>query len=407
MQIQTNSFKTLPLLVLIGAILCALIACQTSRPPLSRVFAPAKLAAIDAAINQAITEGKTPGAIFWLERDGLAYHRAYGRRALVSSVEEATEDTIYDAASMTKVVATTPAIMLLWERGQLELEAPVCRYLPEFKGGGKEAITIRQLLTHTSGLRPDLSLNPPWSGYDRAIQLACAEKLLTPPGTAFRYSDINFFLLGEVVHRVSGHPLNEFVASEIYRPLRMRDAGFLPPASQRHRIAPTELADGVMLRGVVHDPTARRMGGVAGHAGLFFTVADVARYANLLVHQGQLGGVRLFKPETVKLMTSVQTPESVRDRRGLGWDIDSGYSRPRGALFPRGSYGHTGFTGTAIWIDPFSRAFWIFLSNRVHPDGKGNILTLQSQLGTLAAEAVVGFDFTNVPGALPPRVSAK
>jgi uncharacterized protein YbbC (DUF1343 family) len=370
------------------------------------VFRSEKIVEMDAAIDRTIANHGCPGAVFWLERKGATYHRAYGNRALVPAAEPMTETTIFDAASLTKVIATTPAIMLLVERGQVKLDATVQTYLPEFKGDGKEAITIRQLMTHTSGLRPDLSLNPPWSGYDTAVRLACAEKLVTPPGTEFRYSDINFFLLGEVVHRITGQMLNEFVAREIYQPLGMRDTGFLPAREKWPRIAPTEFADGQFLRGVVHDPTARRMGGGAGHAGLFITAADLARYARMLLNEGALDGVRLLKPETVKLMISVQSPENVRALRGLGWDIDSGYSRPRGAVFPIGSYGHTGFTGTCLWIDPFSKSFWILLSNRVHPDGKGNILPLEAELGTLAAQSVIGFNFSYVPGALPPRPSS-
>jgi CubicO group peptidase (beta-lactamase class C family) len=235
--------------------------------------------------------------------------------------------------------------------------------------------------------------------------MACAEKLLSPPGAVLRYSDINFFLLGEVVRRVSGMMLNEFVAREIYQPLKMVDTGYLPAASKLPRIAPTERIDGKVLRGIVHDPTARLMGGVAGHAGIFTTAADLGRYARMLLNLGELDGVRVFQPETVALMTSVQTPEKLGARRGLGWDIDSGYSRPRGKIFPLGSYGHTGFTGTALWIDPFSKTFWVFLTNRVHPDRNGNVLALEGTLGSLAAQAVIGFNFSYVPGSLPARPS--
>ena len=366
-------------------------------------FKPAKLAEMDAAIGQTIDDQMIPGGVLWLERNGVSYHKAFGNRALVPSVEAMTEDTIFDAASLTKVIAGTPAMMLLIERGMATLDDTVHFYIAEFVGGGKEKVTIRQLLTHTSGLRPDVSMKPDWSGYDKAIGLACQEKLQGEPGTAFRYSDINLFLVGDLVKRISGKPLNVFVEEEIYRPLKMNDTRFLPAASDLGRVAPTEPADGRMLRGVVHDPTARRMGGVAGHAGLFTTASDLARFARMMLNNGELDGVRVFKPETVKLMTRVQTPEAMAVRRGLGWDIDSGYSRPRGSLFPLGSYGHTGFTGTSLWIDPFSKTFWIFLSNRVHPDGKGNVLPLQATLANLAAEAVTGFDFKNVAGALPSR----
>lgn len=368
-------------------------------------FHPAKLAAMGTAITNAIAEKKLPGAVLWVERDGLAYRETFGRRALTPQVEAMTADTIFDAASLTKVIAGTPALMMLVERGQVNPDATAQTYIPGLTGDGKEAITVRHLLTHTSGLRPGLGAEPPWNGAEAAIQRACAEKLQSPPGTVFRYSDINYILVGEIVQRVSGRKLDEFCAREIYEPLQMHDTGFLPPKTRLPRIAPTQRTDGQMLRGVVHDPTARRMGGVAGHAGVFTTAHDLARYARMILNGGELDGVRLFKAETVRLMTSVQSPTNVLARRGLGWDIDSGYSRPRGAIFPLGSFGHTGFTGTALWIDPFSKTFWIFLSNRVHPDGSGNILPLQYTLGTLAAEAVQGFNFARVSGALPMRTN--
>ena len=369
--------------------------------PVAAPFRPEKLAEMDTAINDAIADRKCPGGVLWLEHRGVVYHKAYGKRALVPSVEDMTEDTIFDAASLTKVIATTPAVMLLVERGQVKLDAPVMTYIPEFTGDGRDAITVRELMTHTSGLPPDIETKSDWQGEATAIQKACAAKLMATPGTVERYSDINFFMLGEIVQRVSGLPLEKFVKREIYKPLHMVDTGYLPPASKMRRIAPTEVVNGRPWRGEVHDPTARHMGGVAGHAGLFITAADVARYARMLLNDGTLDGVRIFKPETVRLMTSVQTPPAISGRRGLGWDIDSPYSGPRGRLFPIGSYGHTGWTGGSLWIDPFSQTFVIFLSNRNHPDESGNVLPLRRKLGTLAAEAITDFDFTNVPGALP------
>lgn len=365
-------------------------------------FNKAKLADADRAIDYAIADKRTPGGVLWLQRGEDVYRKAYGKRALVPSEEPMTEDTIFDAASLTKVLATTPAIMLLIERGKLRLDDPVNRYVTNLHPDAAE-ITVLHLLTHTSGLRPGIPGAPAWKGYQHAIHLACQEKPTNPPGTIFRYSDINFILLGEVVQRASGQRLEEFAQKEIYRPLKMRDTGYLPSSNVLARIAPTEQSEQGILRGIVHDPTARKMGGVAGHAGLFTTAADLARYARMLLNLGELEGVRIFKADTVKLMTSVQSAGVVEARRGLGWDVDSGYSRPRGKLFPVGSYGHTGWTGTCLWIDPFSKAFWIFLSNRVHPDGKGNILPLQLALGTYAAMAVDGFDFANVAGALPAR----
>jgi uncharacterized protein YbbC (DUF1343 family)/CubicO group peptidase (beta-lactamase class C family) len=361
-------------------------------------FRPDKLKEMDAAITQAIADKKCPGGVLWVEHKGTAYHKAYGHRALVPEAEPMTEDTIFDAASLTKVTACTPAMMLLIERGKVKLDERVQTYIPEFQGDEKETITVRQLMTHTSGLRGDIETKSDWKGQPAAIQKACEEKVQTKPGAAFRYSDINFFLLGEIVQRVSGMPLEKFVEREVYKPLRMKDTGYLPNLPSRSRlkrIAPTEVVNGTPWRGIVHDPTARHMGRVAGHAGLFFTAADLARYARMLLNEGTLNGVRVFKPETVRLMTSVQTPENISARRGLGWDIGSGYSGPRGKLFPFGSYGHTGWTGTSIWIDPASQSFVIFLSNRNHPSESGNVGALRAQLGTLAAEAIQDFDFAS------------
>ncbi len=343
---------------------------------------------MDAAINEAIAEKKCPGGVLWLQHDGKVYSKAYGNRSLVPDVEPMTVDTIFDAASLTKVTACTPAVMLLVERGQIDLNAPVSKYIPEFTGDGKEKVTVKDLMLHISGLPGDVETKTDWHGEETAVKKACAIKLENPPGTHFRYSDINFFLLGEIVQRVSKMPLEKFVATEIYGPLKMTDTGYLPPKSKVGRIAPTEVVNGKPYRGVVHDPTARHMGGVAGHAGLFFTASDLARYAQMLVNGGELDGVRIFKPETVRLMTTIQSPPAISAHRGLGWDIDSGYSGPRGKIFPIGSYGHTGWTGTSLWIDPSSKSFVIFLSNRNHPDETGNVIALRAKLGTLGAEAI-------------------
>ena len=350
---------------------------------IEETFFPEKLVEMDATIERAIAAKKFPGGVVWLEHGGGAYHRAYGARAVEPGRELMTEDTIFDAASLTKVVATTPAIALLLERGKLELDAPVSRYWPEFAAHGKAAITLRHLLTHTSGLRPGLPTAAP--GREVALAQVCGETPTAPPGTRFRYSDINFITLGELVQRVSGRPLETFCAVEIFAPLRMTATMFLPPAELLARIAPTERGT---PRGVVHDPTARRMGGVAGHAGLFTTADDLARYSRMLLREGELDGVRLFQPATVRQMTSVQSPEAVWDLRGLGWDIDSPYAGPRGEHFPLGSYGHTGWTGGSLWIDPVGKTFLIFLSNRNHPTEAGSVLALRRTLGTLAAEAL-------------------
>ncbi|HEV7574197.1 MAG TPA: exo-beta-N-acetylmuramidase NamZ domain-containing protein [Thermoanaerobaculia bacterium] len=381
-----------------AAALAALIsACTTMQS--TNTFDAAHLREIDRTIETAIAEHKLPGGVFHLERGNSVYERVYGNRALVPAVEPMTDDTIFDAASLTKVVATTPSVWLLIEHGKIEIDAPVSRYIPEFRGGWRDEITIRHLLTHTSGLRPDLDLSTPWSGYETAIRMAIAEEPRQRPGFTFRYSDINFELLGEIVKRVSGDNLDVFAKREIFEPLGMRDSGFRP--ADKTRIAPTEQTAEGMLRGVVHDPTARRMGGVAGHAGLFTTIHDLTLYCRMLLR----GGAPIFKMETVKMLTSVATPPNVAVRRAGGFDIDSAFSRPRGEIFPLGSYGHTGFTGGMMWIDPFSKTFYVFLSNRVHPNGSGDVLRLQVALGTLAADAA-GVS-RETPGALPPRAGGE
>lgn len=390
------------------ALLLLLPGCQSpSRTTVpQQAFHPEKLEEIDRAIDQAIADRKCPGGVLWLEHRGAAYRKSYGSRAVVPEREPMTEDTIFDAASLTKVMATTPAILLLAERNRLSLEDPVAKWIPEFGTGGKENVTIRHLLTHTSGLRPGIETRSGWQGQPAAIAKACAESLTAPPGVTLRYSDINYILLGEIVQRAGKMPLEKFVHQEIYKPLKMRDTGYLPAPALSPRIAPTEVVNSEPLRGVVHDPTARLMGGVAGHAGLFTTAQDLARYSRCLLNEGTLEGKRILKPETVRLMTSVQTSPALAMRRGLGWDIDTAYSGPRGELFPLGSYGHTGWTGGSMWLDPFSRTFVLFLSNRNHPDESGSVLPLRRKLGTLAAEAVRDFNFAFVPGALPPRATA-
>ena len=378
-------------------------------PPtkLTNTFDLQKLRTIGSAVTKARAEKRLPGGVLWVEHNGVHFTRAYGKARVEPIHVSAQRDTIYDAASLTKVVATTPAVLLLHERGKLSIDNPVKKYLPEFTDDGRGAVTLRHLLTHTSGLRPDISLAG-WNGHAECIAKCVAEKLRSKPGEQFKYSDINFQLLDEIIRRVTSQRLDVFCEKEIFGPLKMTDTGYNPSAAKHNRVAPTTVTDGKALLGIVHDPRARKTEGVAGHAGLFTTAPDLARYARMLLQKGELDGVRLFKPETVKLMTTVQTPATLSARRGLGWDIDTGYSSPRGekngTQFPLGSFGHTGFTGPSIWIDPYSKTFVIFLCNRVHPTEKGpSVIPLRRTIGTLSAEAVKGFDFKNVPGALPAR----
>ena len=370
----------------------------------------ARLVLLDTLVEDAIRDGRLPGAVIVVGHAGeIVYERAFGARAVDGPPEAMTPDTIFDLASLTKVVATTTSVMILVEEGRLRLRDRVATYLPEFSSHGKDRITIEHLLTHVSGLRPDLPLEEVFEGADTAIARAADEVPEAGPGERFVYSDINFFVLGEIVRRVTGQTLDQFARDRIFRPLGMRDTGFNPPASLRPRIAPTEpcapLAwpcggDGaVMLRGRVHDPTARRMGGVAGHAGLFSTAGDLARFCRMLLGAGTLDDVRILAPLTVARMTRVSTPPQMADRRGLGWDLDSRFSSNRGDLFSFGSYGHTGFTGTSLWLDPASDTFVVFLSSRLHPTGAGDVTALRGRVATVVASAVSG-DSAGDAGAL-------
>jgi CubicO group peptidase (beta-lactamase class C family) len=361
----------------------------------------AQLRRIDDAVAAAILAGETPGAVVLVARHGkIGYWKAFGSRALQPRIEPMTTDTIFDMASLTKVAATTPAIMLLAQNGQLRIADRVKRYLPLFAGGGKDDITIRQLLTHYSGLPADFDLSKAWHGREAALEELWHISTQTPPGKEFLYSDLNFIALGEIVRAASGRSLEVFAQEEIYRPLGMTETTFNPPADWAGRIAPTESrarslqylkggADAAapqMLRGEVHDPTAWRMGGVAGHAGLFSCARDMALYAQMLLDRGRAGGVFLLSPLTVQAMTSPQSPANA-PVRGFGWDIETSYSAPRGDLF-MGGFGHTGFTGTSLWIHPATDTFLIILANRVHPDGKGDMARLRALLANIVAAAI-------------------
>ena len=347
---------------------------------------PVRLGAVDSIIQQAIANGDIPGAVLIIGHDGkVVYRKAYGQRALEPRREPMTLDTVFDLASLTKVVATTTAVMQLVEQGKVRLNDPVAKYLPEFAQNGKEDITVRQLLTHYSGLEPDLDLKTTWEGKDTGYKMAFAETPAEAPGSRFVYSDINFIVLGAVVERLSGETLDAYTERHIFAPLKMTRTRFVPPEKWRAKIAPTQYDENEkMLRGVVHDPTARRMGGVAGHAGLFSTADDLAKFAQVLLN----GGDGILSAVTVEKMTSPETPPSAPVLRGFGWDIDSPFSSNRGDLFPVGSFGHTGFTGTSMWIDPTTETYIILLTNAVHPRGKGTAIGLRSKVATEVAAAL-------------------
>ena len=344
---------------------------------------------VDRVIEEEIAAGVMPGAVLLVgQGDRILHHRAYGDRSLLPTREPMRLDTIFDCASLTKVVVTTPSILMLVEEGRLRLDERVTKYLPDFRAGDSP-ITVKQLLTHSSGLRPDVDLEPAWSGYETGIALAYREVPVANPAEKFIYSDINFILLGEIVHQLSGVPLEEFAGGRIFEPLGMRDSMFVPPATLLERIAPTEkLEDGTLLHGVVHDPTTRYMGGVAGHAGMFSTAADLAKYCRMILKGGRAGAERILSPLGVAAMTRAQSADGL-PARGLGWDIDSPFASNRGDLFPPGSsFGHTGYTGTSLWLDPLTDSYVVLMTNRVHPRVATSVVSLRSRVASAVAAAL-------------------
>ncbi|PYX47686.1 MAG: hypothetical protein DMG79_13415, partial [Acidobacteria bacterium] len=360
-----------------------LLACAPAFTQVNHPATLARLSGVDSVIQQAISDGNLPGAVLVIGHDGaVIYRKAFGERALEPKREPMTPDTIFDLASLTKVIATTTSVMQLVERGKVRMNDPVAKYLPEFAQNGKEDITVRQLLTHYSGLAPDIDLTPAFDGKESALKLAFSETPAQTPGSGFIYSDTNFIVLAALVERVSGETLDAYTTQHIFAPLKMTHTRFSPPAAWLPKIAPTEYDEHQhMLHGVVHDPRARRMGGVAGHAGLFSSGDDLAIFAQALLN----GGGGILSPLMVEKMTSPEQPPTAPVLRGFGWDIDSPFSSNRGDLLPVGSFGHTGWTGTSIWIDPTTQTYIILLTNAVHPRGKGNVIGLRSRVATEVA----------------------
>jgi len=342
---------------------------------------------LDTEIEQSIEMGAAPGAVVLVgQGEQVLHRRAYGWRSLSDPRVPMSEDTIFDFASLTKVLATATGLMVLVDEGRLSLDDPLSKWLPGWAESDKGDLTVLQLATHVAGFAPSVDLEAPWIGRETALRLALKTPLAAPPGERFIYSDIGYFVLAAVIEQAAGAPFEVFVTERVFRPLRMTHTAFNPVPSLRGRIAPTEPG---VERGMVHDPTARRMGGVAGHAGLFSTVEDLSRFARMILAGGSLEEVRVLSPQAVQIMTSTQTPSGMQERRGIGWDIDTAFSTPRGERFPIGSIGHTGFTGTSMWLDPDSGAYVLLLTSRLHPDGKGDVRALRKRVATLAARAVL------------------
>lgn len=355
----------------------------------------------DKLIDDAIAAGKTPGAVLLVgQGDDIVYRKAYGNRSVAPAKVLETVDTIFDMASLTKAVATAPSIMILSDRGKLNVKDKVAKYISEFAQNGKQDITIEMLLLHRAGLIPDNEITDFDKGPDQAWKNIYALKPKWEPGTHFAYSDVGYMMLGKLVEVISGQTLDEFARENIYGPLGMAHTQYKPPGSWRELIAPTEQRDGHWMIGEVHDPRAYALGGVAGHAGLFSTADDLSRYCRMLMHFGVLDGHRILKQSTVKEMTTERCLPDGKGCRGYGFDIDTPYSGCRGDRFERGTtYGHTGFTGTMFWIDPIHQCYFILLTNSVHPNGKGNVIRLRHQVATAVAEALLGPEPATKPAA--------
>ena len=351
-----------------------------------------RLQRIDRIVEQGLARKNMPGAVVLIARKGkVVFHKAYGSRQLKPAVEPMTADTVFDMASITKPVVTATCVMKLIEDGKLQLHERVSKYIPDFGANGKQDITLYQLLTHQGGLIPDNALKDYVDGREKAFERINALKTYVKPGSKFVYTDVGFILLARIVEKVSGMNVHEYSKTHLFSPLGMNETGYLPAKGLRQRCATTQTrtddaGNEYWLKGEVHDPRAFELGGIAGHAGLFSTAKDLAVYGQMLIQGGQYQGVRILRPETVATMTSAYSVSS--GYRGLGWDKRTGFSSNRGDLLSDAAFGHGGFTGTVLWMDPDNELIFVFLSNRVHPDGKGSVNALAGRIATVAAAAI-------------------
>ncbi len=372
----------------------ALLLALAAAPPSAAGMSADRLNLIDSVVEESIRNRECPGAVVLVGRHGkVVFRKAYGHRAVLPALEPMTPDTVFDLASLTKVVATAPSVMALVEDGKVRLQDRVAKHLPEFAAGGgaRDQVTVEQLLTHRAGLAADDPMTLYTGSREAIFERKYRQALVSAPGSRFLYSDVGYEVLGELVRKVSGLPLDEYAARRVFEPLGMKETGFLPLSSPSKkslslplsRTAPTERINGVVRRGEVHDPRAWALGGVAGHAGLFSTADDLARFCAAML----AGGGGALSPATVAAMTRPR-PFGDENLRGLGWDVATKFSSVRGDLFPLGSFGHTGWTGTSMWLDPATDTFVILLTNRNHPDESGNVIALRGKVATIVASAI-------------------
>ena len=320
--------------------------------------------------EDAVADSAWPGGVMLIGRgDKTIYRQAVGYHTYAQK-QVTKEDDIFDLASISKVVGTTSAVMKLVENGQLSLDDFAVKYLPELQGPDenqtalKKTITVRHLLTHTAGFEPFRLFYERGCSVDARWDSVFQSELKTKPGTNTVYSDIGLMVMGKIVESITGMPQNEYLEKAVFAPLKMKDTGYLPDPSLLDRIVPTEIKEEGLIHGYVHDENTHSLGGVAGHAGLFSTAPDLSRFCRMMLNEGELDGVRIFKPETIKLFTTRIDPNN---SRCLGWDSPEGESSGGIYISPH-SFGHTGYTGTSLWIDVENNVYVILLTNAVHPN---------------------------------------
>jgi CubicO group peptidase (beta-lactamase class C family) len=344
---------------------------------------------IDLLMESAISRGLIAGGVVLIgDRKGILFERAYGRTSPGTNTPLMGIDTIFDIASLTKVVATAPAILKLAEEGKLSLVDPVVRWFPEFAGKGKDDLLVLNLLTHTSGFDdfPLATHNPLQS----AVERAAAQKLTGGIGSRFRYADINFILLGEMVRRITGVTLDRYATASFFTAMGMQDTSFNPDEEKVRRCSATIGTDNALLVGHVQDPMARQLGGIAGHAGVFSTARDLAKFCRMILSEGEFDGIRILSERAVRQMTAPYFSRGGNVIRGLGWDITSPYSAPKGSGFSEESFGHTGYSGSSLWLDPTTDIFVILLTSRLNYKNSKEFRQLRSELSNLSAEIFPG-----------------
>jgi CubicO group peptidase (beta-lactamase class C family) len=379
--------------------------CRTQRSiglePEKEEISSKHLLRINDIIQQSIENKDIPGAVVLVGRkDKIIFRNTYGNSQLVPEPRPMEQGMLFDLASLTKPIATATSIMILVERGELHLREKVKDYIPGFKpfmdelGEIGEDSQIWHLLTHTSGLHPyieDKDITAHFGSYctlENLVTYIASLDKTNPPGEEFHYSCLGFICLSSIIKQVTGQTVAEFSRENIFLPLGMHHTFFNPPEELKERCVPTEVTEALFLKGFVHDPLARLMGGISGNAGLFSTADDLAVFARMLLNKGTYKGTRILSPLAVERMTEI-CGHAPFAGRGYGWDLDSAYSSTGGDLFGASSFGHTGYTGTSLWIDPETQIYVILLTNRVHPDDKGSVASLRSKIANIAASSLI------------------